>query len=61
VDLPEANNRFVLWPVIAGGVVYQVLDGQVVAISAANGTMRWQSPTLDAYAGVQGISVVAGS
>jgi outer membrane protein assembly factor BamB len=55
---PEANPRLEAEPLVASGVVYQGLDGQVVAISAAAGTLLWQSPTLDAQAGVFGLSVV---
>lgn len=44
---PEANQRSELYaPVIAGGVVYQILNEQVVAISVADGVELWRSPAL---------------
>jgi outer membrane protein assembly factor BamB len=49
-----------LGPVIAGGVVYTGLNGQVMAISAANGTQLWRTPPLDAGVGVLGLTVVTG-
>lgn len=57
---PAANHRIELGPVIAGGVVFMGFDGQIVAISAANGAVRWRSPTLDAQAGVLGLTLVTG-
>jgi outer membrane protein assembly factor BamB len=48
-------------PVIAGGVVYEIVNEQVLAISAANGTMLWRSPTfVSQQQGVGGLTVVIG-
>ncbi len=59
---PETNQRVQSLPVIAGGVVYQILNEQVVAISAAAGSVLWRSPALGSqHVGLDGLSVVTGS
>ncbi len=58
---PETNQRVQSPPVIAGGVVYQILNEQVVAISAADGSTLWRSPALGSqHVGLDGLSVVTG-
>jgi outer membrane protein assembly factor BamB len=59
---PESNQRPELGsPVIASGVVYQILNEQVVAISAANGSVLWRSPTLgNLQQAPSGLCVVTG-
>lgn len=57
----ESNQRIESVPVITGGVVYQILNQQVVAISAASGTVLWRSPSLgDESYTPNGVSVVTG-
>jgi outer membrane protein assembly factor BamB len=58
---PETNQRVQSLPVIAGGVVYQILNERVVAISAADGSVLWRSPALGSQqVGLDGLSVVTG-
>ncbi len=58
---PETNKRLQSLPVIAGGVVYLIVNEQVVAISAADGSVLWRSPALGSeHVGLDGLSVVTG-